>query len=111
MRMNPFTGDENRENGQRCRCAVHGDYSSQGAVFSSDGNQILIKTSKGFGIYNVKTGAPVYEKRVVSGEDQNAFSLSFSLYASPDFEYVVAGFNDDPSFRFWGQVYFFKKTK
>lgn len=90
---------------------VLGDYSAQGAVFSEDGKQILIKSSKGFGIYNVKTGAPVYEKKVVSGDGQNAYSLSFSLYATPDFKYVVAGFNDDPSFRFWGQLYFFKKTK
>lgn len=86
---------------------TNGKYSSMAAKWSSDGKRILIKNGQGFGVYNSSTGEPYYEKKVVS--DKTADSLCFSLYASDDLKYVVAGFNTDTSFRFGGSLYFFKK--
>jgi outer membrane protein assembly factor BamB len=81
-------------------------YSSMAATFSRDGKKILIKHGFGFGVYNTDTGEPYCEKNVVT--EKTADSLCFSLYASDNLKYVVAGFNSDKNFRFGGDLYFFK---
>ena len=86
---------------------VNGSYSGMQAAWSKDSKSILIKNGTGFGVYNVKTGEAYYEKKVVKNVGD---SLSFSLYASSDLKYVVAGFNDNKNFRFWGKLYFFERT-
>ena len=86
---------------------VKGRYSGMQAVFSSNSKKILIKDGKGFGVYSVKTGEPYYETDVVSTQGD---SLSFSLYASSDLKYVAAGYNDKKSFRFWGKMYYYKRS-
>ncbi len=81
-------------------------YEGMVGKWSADGKQICIKSGKGFGIYNTSTGETLYEKQVVDGSGD---ALAFSLYASDDLKYIVAGFNKDKSFRFWGQLYYFKR--
>ncbi len=80
-------------------------YSAMVAFWSADGKKILIKDGAGFGVYNSTTGEPYFEKKVVN--DKTNDSLCFSLYASPDLKYVVAGFNTDKNFRFGGSLFFF----
>ena len=82
-------------------------YSAMVARWSKDGKKILIKDGRGFGVYDSSTGEPYFEKNVVGSK--TADSLCFSLYASDDLKYVVAGFNTDADFRFGGQLFFFKQ--
>ncbi len=82
-------------------------YSAMVARWSKDGKKILIKDGRGFGVYDSSTGEPFFEKNVVGRK--TADSLCFSLYASDDLKYVVAGFNTDTDFRFGGQLFFFKQ--
>ncbi|MCR5395859.1 MAG: PQQ-binding-like beta-propeller repeat protein [Lachnospiraceae bacterium] len=77
------------------------------ASFSKDSKKIVVKNGRGFGIYDVKTGEELYSKVVLKKGVGD--SLTFSLYASPDLKYIVGGFNDKTDFRFWGQLYFFKR--
>ncbi len=83
----------------------HEKYSGMQAKWSRDGKRILIKDGQGFGVYDSSTGEPYFEKKVVS--EKTSDSLCFSLYASDDLRYVVAGYNTDTSFRFGGSLFFF----
>ena len=65
------------------------------------------KSEETIGVFNAKTGEALYTKDVVSSKSSD--SLCFSLYASSDLKYIAAGFNSDKSFRFGGNLYFFKK--
>lgn len=84
-----------------------GDVAGMEASFSKDSKKIVVKNGRGFGIYDVKTGEALYSKVVLKKGVGD--SLTFSLYASPDLKYIVGGFNDKTDFRFWGQLYFFKR--
>lgn len=85
------------------------DRGAQMADWTADGKYLAVKTGSMLYVYNGKTGETLWSKKVVSGNGQNAASISFSLYYSDDGKYLVAVFNKDESERCWGQAYFFKK--
>ncbi|MBP5160184.1 MAG: PQQ-binding-like beta-propeller repeat protein [Lachnospiraceae bacterium] len=87
--------------------SVCGKYAGMAAKWSADGKRILVKDGGRFAVYDTKTGETLFEKEVVP--DATSDSLCFSLYASDDLKYVVAGFNTDKNFRFGGSLFFFKQ--
>lgn len=85
------------------------DRGAQMAEWTADGKYLAVKTASMLYVYDGKTGETLWSNKVVPGNGQNAFSISFTLYYSADGKYLMAVFNKDTSHRCWGQAYFFKK--
>lgn len=73
------------------------------AVFSPDSKIFAVKNERTLAVLN-RDGQILWQQNLVP--DGPGDSISKMLWMSPDGKYIVTSMNNDPSSRFWGQVYF-----
>lgn len=80
--------------------------SGQEAVFTRDSEQLLVKSARSVALYN-RDGQALWQRQLAP--DGTGDSISHLLWISPDGRHIVAGMNNNPSSRFWGQAYFLSR--
>lgn len=75
-------------------------------VFSADSQYFAAKNGTAVAVLN-REGQILWQQALA--KDGTGDSISTVLWMSPDGKYLVAGMNNDPGSRFWGQLYFLSR--